>query len=141
VIRLATPADAAALCVLLRELGYEVAPAAAAERLARLHASGTDPVFIAVEGDAPLGLVALHWAPMIHLEKPVARITALVVAERARRRGIGRLLIDRAIAVATAAGCGRVELTSANDRSDAHAFYRAAGFQQSSQRFHRELKS
>ena len=138
-IRPAAPADATALSDLLRELGYDVTAGAAEKRLALLRSTGCDPVYVAVDDGAPLGLVALHWAPVIHLEKPAARITALVVSHRARRRGIGRSLIDHAVAAARAAGCGRIELTSANDRAEAHAFYRASGLQQSSLRFHREL--
>lgn len=138
-IRPARAEDAAAVSELLRELGYEVSAASAGDRLARLTATGVDPVFVAVESGAPLGLVALHWTPMLHREKPEARITALVVRNEARRRGIARRLVDHALSVARDAGCGRLELTSAKDRADAHAFYRAEGFQQGSVRFHRDL--
>jgi len=140
-IRPATPEDATAVAELLCELGYPVGADAAAERVRDLQATGCDPVYVAVESERLLGLVALHWAPMLHLEKPVARITALVVSAAARRHKVGHRLIDHAVVAARQAGCERVELTSANDRGEAHAFYRAQGFEQSSLRFHRALGS
>jgi aminoglycoside 6'-N-acetyltransferase I len=140
-IRPAKPEDAAAVALLLQELGYAVDADAAAERLRRLQANGCDPVYVAVDNERLLGLVALHWAPMLHLEKLAARITALVVSAEARRRKVGQRLIGHALAAARQAGCERVELTSANDRAEAHAFYRAQGFEQSSLRFHRLLGS
>ena len=139
-IRPANAADALAVSLLLRQLGYEVSPPGAADRLARLAGTGSDPVYLAVEDGQPLGLLALHWTAMLHREKPEARITVLVVEEQARRRGVGQRLVEHALAAARDAGCGRLELTSANNRADAHAFYRADGFQQSSLRFHRDLE-
>lgn len=138
-IRPAGVADASAVSDLLRQLGYEVAVPEAADRLIRLAATGTDPVFLAVDNERPVGLIALHWTPMLHRAKPEARITALVVADAARRRGVGQCLVEHALVVAQEAGCGRLELTSANQRAGAHAFYRDGGFEQSSLRFHREL--
>jgi predicted N-acetyltransferase YhbS len=89
-VRPCTPEDAAAVSALLGELGYEVTLEAAAERVRRLNETGADPTFIAGEGGQALGLVALHRCQMIQYRAPVARITALVVDQRARRHGIGR---------------------------------------------------
>jgi ribosomal protein S18 acetylase RimI-like enzyme len=76
----------------------------------------------------------LHWTPMLHLAAPLARITALVVREGTRGKGIGRRLVDAGAALATNAGCGQLELTTAVHRTDAQAFYRAIGFTESSVR-------
>lgn len=83
----------------------------------------------------PLGLIALHWTPMLHLAATAARITVLVVGREARRQGLGRRLIGHAIGLARAAGSGSLELTTATHRAEAHAFYRATGFVQTSVRF------
>jgi len=72
---------------------------------------------------------------MLQYAKPVMRITALVVDRRSRRRGIGRLLVAHALSWADQAGCQLVELTSALNRAEAHAFYRSLGFEQNSLRF------
>jgi len=139
-IRPATPQDASAVSALLGELGYEVAPEAAALRLQRLNHTGSDPTFLAHENGQALALVALHRCRMLQYAKPVVRITALVVHDRARRRGIGRLLIDHTLRWAKQTGCELVELTSALDRAEAHAFYRDVGFTASSLRFRKPLE-
>jgi GNAT superfamily N-acetyltransferase len=138
-VRLCTTEDAAAVSELLAELGYEVSPEAAAERMRRLNETASDPTFIAGEDGQPLGLIALHRCHMIQYRPPVVRITALVVHHRARRRGIGRLLIDHALGWAEQTGCQLVELTSALNRAEAHAFYRELGFEPNSLRFRKSI--
>jgi GNAT superfamily N-acetyltransferase len=46
----------------------------------------------------------------------------MVVTERLRGRGIGRALVERVEAEAQGAGCDRLELTTSEQRGDAHAF-------------------
>jgi len=138
-IRLATADDAAAVADLLRQLGYDVTTSGTAQRLGSLGMTACDPIYLAVEGERPLGLMAMHWGPMLQAEGPVARITALVVDERERRRHIGKQLLAHAAAVARRAGCVGIELTTALDRTDAHRFYRANGFTATSLRFSREI--
>ena len=140
-VRPCMPEDAAAVTALLGQLGYEVSLEAAAERLRRLMETGSDATFIGVDDIRPLGLIALHRCRMIQYRAPVARITALVVDQWARRRGIGRLLIDHALRWAEESGCDFVELTSALSRPEAHAFYRDLGFEASSLRFRKVLAS
>jgi len=138
-VRPCAPEDAAAVSALLGELGYEVSPQAAGERVRRLNETGSDPTFIAGEDGRPLNLIALHRCHMIQYRTPVTRITAPVVHHRARRRGIGRLLIDHALRWAEQSGCELVELTSALNRAEAHAFYRDVGFEPNSLRFRKSL--
>ena len=140
-VRPCTAGDAEAVVALLGELGYEVSSEAAAERVRRLHETGSDPIFIAGDDGQLLGLIALHRCHMIQYRHPVARITALVVCQRARRRGIGRLLIDHALRWAEQTECELVELTSALNRAEAHIFYREMGFEPNSLRFRKPLGS
>jgi GNAT superfamily N-acetyltransferase len=139
-IHAARPQEAPAISALLGKLGYEAAPEAIAYRLEWLNGTGSDSVFLAWEDGQPMALIALHHCHMLQYPKPVVRITALVVHERARRRGIGRQLIDYALCWAKRAGCELVELTSALDRAEAHAFYRDLGFAASSLRFRKLLE-
>jgi hypothetical protein len=112
---------------------------AAAERVRRLNATGSDPTFIAHGAGQPLGLIALHRCHMIQYPKPVVRITALIVHKRTRRLGIGRQLIDHALRWAEQSECELVELTSALNRTEAHAFYLDVGFEVNSLRFRKSL--
>lgn len=141
-VRRATVADAAGLAPLLGALGYPTEPAAVAERLATLLASPRDAVLMAEEAgssDGPLGVLALHWGLLLHQARPVARIGSLAVAEGARGRGIGKLLVRKAAALARAEGCEVLELTTGRQRHAAHAFYAAQGFAWTALRFGRTL--
>jgi GNAT superfamily N-acetyltransferase len=140
-IRAATPADASALVPLLGELGYEVQAATLADKLARLCHSADDCVLIATgaAGSAPLGIIACHVLEPLHTPGRLGRITALVVSQSQRRRGVGERLLAAAVAFCRGRGCPRLEVTSATHRDGAHAFYLAAGFEATSRRFVRTL--
>ena len=112
-IRRARQDDAAGIQALLLQLGYEHCEDDVRCNLALLLERTSDPVLVASEGDRLLGMIALHWTPMLHLREMLARITALVVREDARGRGVGRRLVDTAAALARSAGCDQIELTTA----------------------------
>jgi GNAT superfamily N-acetyltransferase len=131
--------DAVAVSVLLGELGYTVSIQQATKRVAELSKTGVDPIFLAVEDGQALGLLALHLCRMLQYASPIVRVTALVVDAQARRRGMGKLLMEHAERMGSAAGCEFVELTSAMDRAEAHAFYRRIGYEPSSLRFRKPL--
>jgi GNAT superfamily N-acetyltransferase len=138
-IRPATPSDATAVSTLLNDLGYRVPPEQARASLSTLDLDGADPVFLAVDKDHVAGLLALHVARWLQLERPIARITALMVQAKYQRRGIGKQLVQYAGAFASGAGCGTLELTTGIERGDAHQFYRDQGFDQTSVRFKKAL--
>jgi GNAT superfamily N-acetyltransferase len=118
----------------MAELGYPTTPAALAERVAAVAASPDDGVLIAEEEGNILGLVAVHSFEMLHRPGRLGRITALVVAASARGRGIGSQLLSAAEDHLRANGCIKLEVTSGEQRSDAHAFYAARGYRE--QRVH-----
>jgi GNAT superfamily N-acetyltransferase len=138
-IRRALQEDAAGVQELLLQLGYDSCEGDVRSKLAVLSERASDPVLVAVEGVRLLGVLALHWTPMLHLAAPLARITALVVRDEARGTGVGRRLVDAAAILARNAGCTQLELTTSLRRTDAQAFYRAIGFLESSVRLSRTL--
>ena len=76
---------------------------------------------------------------VLHAGGVVAYVTALVTASHARGRGVGRALLASVERWARAAGCTRLTVTSAERRSDAHAFYEACGMPYTGRRFARQL--
>jgi GNAT superfamily N-acetyltransferase len=120
--------DAQDLSELLAQLGY---PANVADIPARLAALRSDPdavVFVAESDGHVVGVVTAHVLRSLHRSELVAMLTLLVVAEAARRRGIGEQLVRHAEAWASARGTTAISLTSALRRTDAHAFYQALGY-------------
>ena len=138
-IRLCRSDDAVAVSTLLGELGYTISIRQATEQVAELSKTGADPVFLAVADGQVLGLLAAHLCRILQYASLVLRVTALVVDRRARRRGVGKLLMEHSEQVGYAAGCEFVELTSAMDRAAAHAFYRSMGYKPNSLRFRKSL--
>ena len=66
---------------------------------------------------------------LTHTGRPWAVVENVVVAHVHRRRGIGRALMQEAMAQARRVGCYKVQLTSGKHRAEAHAFYRSLGFE------------
>jgi N-acetylglutamate synthase-like GNAT family acetyltransferase len=137
-IRGARESDARAITGLLDELGY---PNTREFVVRKLETLGDDenPVFVAEAGGEVVGFISLHIMPVFHEEPLYCRITAVAVTDSYRRRGVGRRLMERAEAVARAAGCGRIELTSNDRRTWAHAFYEAIGYEGTSRKFVKTL--
>lgn len=140
-VRDVEPGDAEAVAALLGELGY---PVGATELVGRLDAVARDPtsrLFVAVDAGLVVGLAGLHLTVVPHRAAPVGRCTVLVVRADRRGRGIGRALLRHVEQRARAAGCARIEVTSNRRRTDAHAFYAAAGYDPSSLRFVKDLEA
>jgi ribosomal protein S18 acetylase RimI-like enzyme len=135
-IRPLTLADVPFAVPLMAELGYPVEAGALAGRFAALSRSPDDVVFVAQQDDGKLaGLIACHSFEMLHRPGRLGRITALVVAEAFRGRGIGRQLLSAAEDHLRAHGCIKLEVTSAGHRDGAHAFYESQGYAEQRVRF------
>jgi ribosomal protein S18 acetylase RimI-like enzyme len=80
-------------------------------------------------GDLPgMCIARIDRAPPIMQEVERAEITDVGVREDARRRGIGRALVDEALAWVRDSGVHRVEVQVACANAEGQAFWRALGF-------------
>jgi GNAT superfamily N-acetyltransferase len=66
---------------------------------------------------------------------------ALSVVERFRRRGVGRALLLRVERWCADVGLRDIRVHSGEQRTDAHAFYEACGFEHTGRRFKKSLQS
>ena len=138
-VRPATAEDGYGLADLLDLLGYPCSAEEAAGRVLTLRDDPNQSLLVADVKGVVVGLVACDLSYYLPLGALTCRITALAVTGQAKRQGIGRLLLREAEALAREAGAVRVELTSATQRTDAHAFYAACGYTEGALRFVKRL--
>ncbi len=123
---------------------FRMRPGAAGELRRMLAAILRDPdaaIFVHDEaGDLPaMCIVRFDRSPPILDESERAEITDLGVREADRRRGIGRALVETALAWVAERGVERVEVRVASDNREGQAFWRALGFGDLMDVLHRRL--
>jgi GNAT superfamily N-acetyltransferase len=131
--------DCSVIANLLDELGYPSLPDGVRQRLARILHREDSRVFVAERSAKVVGVLGLHRMPVLTSINDVAMIVALIVTSKARRTGVGRMLLARAEDEARAWRCGRIMVTSAERRADAHAFYEQVGYEYTGRRFAKSL--
>lgn len=96
----------------------------------RLLASPDAAVFVWEEQGALLGfcIAQLEEAPPVLVERSRAEITDLMVEPGARRRGIGRALVEASVDWIRRRGVERTTVRVAAQNAEAQAFWRALGF-------------
>jgi GNAT superfamily N-acetyltransferase len=101
-----------------------------------------DSHHIVAEGSS--GVVAfasLHFRKRLNHATEEAWVPDLIVAERARRQGVGRALLDEIEQKARERGCHRIELESGYKRAEAHHMYRQFGMRDDGKSFNKDLVS
>jgi GNAT superfamily N-acetyltransferase len=137
-IRDAKPKDAEELVALIGLLDHQVDVKGVRKRINQLAKDKLAPL-VATLDKKVVGLVGIHRMLTIHRDQPVGRITILVVAEKTRKQGIARMLVEAAEQQLKRLGCGIVEVTSNDRLAAAHAFYRHMGYERTSIRFFKKL--
>lgn len=131
--------EAEALEPLLAALGYPTPAHELRARLERLASVVEAGVLVADTGGPLLGFASFQTFELVYRPRPQMRLTALAVSAAARRRGVGRALVEAVEAIARERHCFRVEVTSSADRPEAHAFYRSLGYEERRLRFVKSL--
>jgi len=135
-VRRAAATDLEQLLALYRELSdppEQPGPPAGAEAEAALAATLADPsrhlVVATVNGEVVGTADLLIVANLTHGARPWGIVENVVVTHTHRGTGVGSAVLEHLIAIARQAGCYKVQLLSAKHRRNAHAFYRAIGFE------------
>jgi GNAT superfamily N-acetyltransferase len=130
-VRLADHDDFEAVTALLEELGRAKVTDETREICRALfeeHVADSEAAHLVVEdGGEVIAFCTLHFRERLNYATPDAWIPDLIVTERARRRGAGRLLLEEAERRAAARGCWALTLESAYHRTEAHQLYEAFG--------------
>jgi ribosomal protein S18 acetylase RimI-like enzyme len=130
-VRRATPADAAVIGRLLHDFNTEYddptpGPDRLAERIRELLAGGDTAVLLA--GAGPDGLAVLRFRPALWSEALECYLAELYVAPPGRGRGLGRALMNAAMALARDEGADHMDLGTAETDVAARALYESLGF-------------
>ena len=126
-IRRATIEDAENICeISKKDLGYECDINLVKERVASLDEM-RECVFVAEFDNSLAGYVHVEKYNILYCESMI-NILGLAVDEDYQRRGIGRALIQAVERWGREQGINKVRLNSGALRKEAHAFYRAIGF-------------
>ena len=98
------------------------------EVLGRLLAQPSAALLAALDGERIVGVLTLVW-----YDVPSGRkgwVEDVVVDAGERGRGVGRLLVEKALELARSEGVQHLMLTSNPARRAAHALYRTCGFEE-----------
>jgi GNAT superfamily N-acetyltransferase len=139
IVREATTDDADAMARLCTQLGYPSESPGMPSRLERLWADRNARVYVADSGGTIVGLTTIHLRDTINHDAPIAQLTLLVVDEANRTRGVGRALVQAAETFARDRGSNRITVTTALNRTDAHAFYERVGYAHTGRRYGKDF--
>ena len=97
---------------------------------AEIRADPRQKLFVAEYQGEVVGTIVLLVVPNLsHNGTPFGFLENLIVTEKHRRRGLGRMLLDHAVGLARKSGCHMVELCSDVRRKEAHKLYNSMGFE------------
>jgi ribosomal protein S18 acetylase RimI-like enzyme len=130
-VRRAELSDADAVGRLLHDFNTEYdditpGPDALAERVRELIASGETIVLLA--GGGPEGLAVLRFRPALWTSGLECYLAELYVVPNRRGQGLGRALMETALAVAREQGADSMDLGTGDDDVAARALYESLGF-------------
>lgn len=131
--------DCARLLPLLEQLGYPSTERSVAVRAERLLSDPDIGSWVALDDARVIGLATGHLSWHIEFDGPAARLTALVVDEEFRGRGVARRLTEAFEEWAELRGASAATLNSGTARVDAHAAYEKLGWARTGVRFSKAL--
>ena len=143
-IRAARRDDFEDVARLLEELGRPaVTPATEADCRAVYEKQVFDPDSHHIVAEDERGVIAFasaHFRPRLNQPTEEVWVPDLIVTESARRRGIGRALLEEIENRARDRGCHMIQLESAYFRAEAHHMYRQFKMRDLGKAFYKEVK-
>jgi len=132
-VREAALEDAEAIYYLARDLADALGdqrprPDAVRARLDEFLKEPRARVLVAEGEDGVLGVASIWIKPDLAHGDAVIEVPMLVVSGSARRRGVGKLLVEEIQSIAAVENTALIELVATNENDVARAFYRSLGF-------------
>ena len=132
-VREAALEDAEAIYYLARDLADALGdqrprPDAVRARLDEFLKEPRARVLVAEGEDGILGVASIWIKPDLAHGDAVIEVPMLVVSGSARRRGVGKLLVEEIQSIAAVENAALIELVATNENDVARAFYRSLGF-------------
>ena len=145
VIRLADEKDIVHILELYRELAVTTSQVESSKNpslddfrrvFAKIRSTPGFKLLVAEEQGKVVGTMVILIVPNLsHGGSPWAYVDNLVIAHRYRRKGLGRMLMNNAIALSKEAGCYKIVLTCDKRLREAYRFYRSLSFRASAHGF------
>ena len=132
-VREAALEDAEAIYYLARDLADALGdqrprPDAVRARLGEFLKEPRARVLVAEVEDGVVGAASIWIKPDLAHGDAVIEVPMLVVSGSARRRGVGKLLVEEIQSIAAVENAALIELVATNENDVARAFYRSLGF-------------
>jgi GNAT superfamily N-acetyltransferase len=129
-VRAMEPGDAEAVAALTAQLGYDRTAEDIAQWIAHANAGNGEQIAVVacLEGEV-VGWIEVSIERRLQ-SAPFGMIGGLVVSDRVRGRGIGRMLCRRAEQWTWDQGLATVRVTSRSTRAEAHRFYLRDGYRE-----------
>jgi ribosomal protein S18 acetylase RimI-like enzyme len=132
-VREAALEDAEAIYYLARDLADALGdqrprPDAVRARLGEFLKEPRARVLVAEGEDGVVGAASIWIKPDLAHGDAVIEVPMLVVSGSARRRGVGKLLVEEVQSIAAAENAALIELVATKENDVARAFYRSLGF-------------
>jgi predicted N-acetyltransferase YhbS len=90
--------------------------------------SDSNFIFVAEDNGTLVGFVTFSIRLVVRYPKPIAELDELFVDEKYRRKGVGKLLMNRVLEKSKELECYRLFIESHYDHKVAHKYYEALGF-------------
>jgi GNAT superfamily N-acetyltransferase len=119
--------DAPAITRLSNQLGYGINLAETVENIKAIAENKTDRLFVAVDDTKVIG-----WIHIFHTTRlesgSFCEIGGLVVDDKYQKKGVGKMLIEKAASCCLDMGNQKLKVRCNTKRSAAHLFYSKFGF-------------
>lgn len=133
-VRDATLQDAAALAILAGQLGYVCTENQVREGMTAYIGDPDSRIVVVEEKDVVVAWISLDVVRHFYV-LPYVEISGLVVDEKERRQGIGKILLLEAERWARELGVGSLRVRTNAKRREAQAFYESLGLQKTKEQF------